>query len=203
MIKLMEGRIAMKTVLAMVAALAGGLLLATTARAQETGGWDSWPADQARQAAPAPQSAPAAPQAAPPAAEPVVPAPPSPPVAAAVTVAPRLAAPAPPQSAAGRWTYTEPYGWVWVPSGAAAYAVGNEPYAYLYTPVYGWTWYASPWGWGPYVAGVPFAHVWHAGPRLWYGGRWAAPRFAGRGLGHFGGFHGGFHGFHGGGHGRR
>lgn len=97
----------------------------------------------------------------------------------------------------GQWVLTQ-NGWVWVPSGATAYAVNGLPYAYLYTPTYGWSWYASPWGVGPFVWGPWIHRPWPGGyhayrfQRGWHGGY--AGGFAHRSFAHGGFAHGGFHG---------
>jgi hypothetical protein len=139
------------------------------------------------------------------------------PLAPAAPPPPPAATPAPqPPPAQGQWIDTPDYGWIWIPAGATAYAVGGVPSVYLYTPAYGWTWYASPWGWGPYVRGPWIGHpgpfgfrVWMPGAHAWYSR--GGPRVdvnvwghAGRGYyrhhggPHYGGNHGGW-----GGHGRR
>ena len=137
---------------------------------------------------------------------------PSPAAATPAPVAAPAPQPQPPRAErpSGEWQYTEAYGWVWIPAGTNAVAVGSEPYVYVYTPAYGWTWYVSPWGWGPYYVG-PWLHgPWRYSPRVWGGARgWYTPHgYVGRAGGWHGGgawhggggFRGGFHGggFHGG-----
>jgi hypothetical protein len=95
--------------------------------------------------------------------------------------------PAAPQASAakaappGQWTYTQQYGWVWMPYGdrfTSAPDAGEQPYMYVYGPAMGWCWVSAPWiwGWGP----VPFFGV--VGP--WRFGWW------GHGYGHWYGFRG-------------
>ncbi len=54
----------------------------------------------------------------------------------------------------GRWTYEQPYGYVWVPR--VSYA-DWRPYCYgrwVWYPIIGWTWVSSePWGWSVYHYG--------------------------------------------------
>jgi hypothetical protein len=144
------------------------------------------PATQPAQAAPV-QAAPS--QAAPPyyegapAEEGVEPAAPPPPAPASL--------PPPVVAATGQWVYVDGEGWVWVPAGAASYAVSDTPYAYVYTPSFGWGWCVSPWGWGPYSYGAwvhrPYwvGRGWAGWPH-YYGGRvvYGGPR---RGRGYYGG----------------
>jgi hypothetical protein len=146
-LKLMIGGAAMKTMVALLGSLSLVPMLAGSAMAQtaEENVRVEPPVAQEQQAAPRPQYAAPQPQAMPP---------------AQVAV-----------QAGGEWQYLDGEGWVWVPTGTAAYDVGSEPYAYLYTPSYGWTWYVSPWGWGPYRYGYWVRHPWH--PVGWHG-RWVA-----------------------------
>jgi outer membrane lipoprotein SlyB len=96
---------------------------------------------------------------------------------------PPPAAPAPPTAQsqtqqpatpAGQWSFTQQYGWVWMPYGVE-YAFtpdydNGEPYMYVYAPEEGWTWVAAPWlwGWGP----VPFLGVGGGARFGWYGHGW-------------------------------
>ena len=138
---------------------------------------------------------------------------PAPQVQQAQVPPPQYAAPPPqampPQVAVqsgGEWQYMDGEGWVWVPTGTAAYNVESQPYVYLYTPSYGWTWYVSPWGWGPYYRGG-WVHSPYWGRGAWghyagghpvFGGAHYGGGHSGHSGGHYGGGHYGGHG--GGGH---
>ncbi len=88
----------------------------------------------------------------------------------------------PPSVPEGEWAYTEQYGWVWMPYGAA-YAVTPEdeygdPYMYVYYPSTGWAWVEAPWlwGWGPaprfgVSAGVRYGWHGHGWGDHWRGHR--------------------------------
>ena len=77
-----------------------------------------------------------------------------------------------PGSAAGQWTYTSQYGWVWLPYGQRYTYVdtaGELAFSYAYYPASGWMWLASPWvlGFGPrpYWGTYGYNHfAWHARP---------------------------------------
>jgi hypothetical protein len=95
----------------------------------------------------------------------------------------------------GQWVYLADQGWTWVPGGASATAVNDQPYVYVYTPSGGWNWLASPWGWGPYYYG-PWALGY--GPGFW-GGYYHYGAFGGWHGGYGGGYRGGWGGgYHGG-----
>ena len=70
----------------------------------------------------------------------------------------------------GRWTYEQPYGYVWVPS---IYESDWRPYyhgRWVWYPIIGWTWVSSePWGWAAYHYGR-----WHW--RLGLGWHWIPTR---------------------------
>lgn len=108
--------------------------------------------------------------------------PPSPPPAEVPPPAPETPPPppskaqgqAPQPQATGQWVYTDQYGWVWMPYGAAysrapTDGTGN-PYMYVYYPTVGWTWVVAPWlwGWGP----VPHFGVYGGWHYRWYGHGW-------------------------------
>ena len=103
--------------------------------------------------------------------------------------------PVAPETATGQWVYTNQYGWVWMPYGAAYtyVAAGAYPDMYLYVPAYGWRWVVAPWVWGigphPYFGVYGWArYPWYGhGFGRWYGFRggpvWAAPRWGHPGWG--------------------
>jgi hypothetical protein len=70
----------------------------------------------------------------------------------------------------GRWTYEQPYGYVWVPS---VYESDWRPYyhgRWVWYPIIGWTWVSyEPWGWAAYHYGR-----WHW--RLGLGWYWIPTR---------------------------
>ncbi len=80
----------------------------------------------------------------------------------------------------GQWTFTQQYGWVWMPYGAAYTFTpdydNGDPYMYVYYPSAGWTWVTAPWlwGWGP----MPFVGVSGGVNFVWYGRGWG-PRWHG------------------------
>lgn len=108
---------------------------------------------------------------------------PSAPQPGSLPPAPPAVAPAPPASGSqvqqpgvppGQWVFTQQYGWVWMPYGAAYtftsdYENGN-PYMYVYYPSTGWTWVNAPWlwGWGP----MPFIGISGGMHFVWYGHGW-------------------------------
>jgi outer membrane lipoprotein SlyB len=102
-----------------------------------------------------------------------------PPPPSAVPPPPAMAAPstptAPPAAVpSGQWTYTQQYGWIWMPYGGVYTFTpdyeNGDPYMYVYYPRHGWVWVAAPWlwGWGPRPYFGP------AGPShfAWYGRGW-------------------------------
>ncbi len=116
------------------------------------------------------------------AAQPPTPAPTQPPPPPP-SQAPAPAPAGPSAPVTGQWVYTNQYGWVWMPYGAAYTHVppgGSPPVMYLYEPAYGWCWVDAPWvwGWGP----RPFFGV--LGPIRF--GWW------GNGYGHWYGYRGGY-----------
>jgi outer membrane lipoprotein SlyB len=106
------------------------------------------------------------------------------------TPAPEARPPPPPQSAgspspvpSGEWTFTQQYGWLWMPFGPE-YAFtpdydSGDPYMYVYHPGAGWLWLEAPWLWGwgprPYFrdAGVAVSFTWYG---QGWGERWAGRR---------------------------
>jgi outer membrane lipoprotein SlyB len=118
-------------------------------------------------------------------AQPSAPAPaaPPPPPAGTTPAPPQLQSRAqPPSVPDGEWAYTDEYGWVWMPYGAA-YTVtpdyeNGDPYMYVYYPSGGWTWVEAPWlwGWGPeprfgVSAGVRYGWHGHGWGEHWRGHR--------------------------------
>jgi hypothetical protein len=130
---------------------------------------------------------------------------PAPPAAQPMEAHPRPGAPQPPArpgataaAASGQWTYTQQYGWLWVPYDQSdTYVADNSALAYEYVwyPTYGWTWVVAPW-----VLGLGIAPFWGPlGPVhfAWYAHPWFR-----MGVGHLHPFWGrGFapHGWRGGG----
>jgi hypothetical protein len=121
------------------------------------------------------------------------------------------AVPAPAQSGpppAGQWTFTQQYGWLWMPYDQRYTNVVDDAalaYEYVWYPTFGWTWVVAPWvlGFGvtPYWgAHGPGAFAWYAHPWFRVGTAHLRPSW-GAGAGPRGSF--GRHGFGGGGHGRR
>ena len=117
------------------------------------------------------------------AAEPFGPAQPTSPEPGTMPPPPPAAAPAPPSPSSqlspsdvpsGQWTFTQQYGWVWMPYGAAYTFTpdyeNGDPYMYVYYPSAGWTWVTAPWlwGWGP----MPFVGVSGGVNFVWYGHGW-------------------------------
>jgi hypothetical protein len=113
-------------------------------------------------------------------------------------------APPPPQAApaaapSGQWTYTQQYGWLWMPYDQSYTHVADDSalaYEYVWYPGYGWSWVVAPW-----VLGLGVTPFWGSlGPVhfAWYAHPWFR-----MGVGHLHPYWG--HGFapggwHGGGH---
>jgi len=101
------------------------------------------------------------------------------PGAAPGSVVPSAAPGAPPPSVpgaappAGQWTYTQQYGWLWMPYDQRyTYVVDSASLAYEYVwyPTFGWSWVVSPW-----VLGLGVAPFWGAGGPMrfaWYSHPW-------------------------------
>jgi hypothetical protein len=75
----------------------------------------------------------------------------------------------------GQWVYTQQYGWLWMPYGAAYTSVASPTVAheFVYSPAYGWRWVSAPW-----VLGLGRAPHWgRLGPRQygWYARAWNRP----------------------------
>ena len=103
--------------------------------------------------------------------------------------------PGPSPALEGQWTFTDQYGWLWMPYDAAYTHVIPESalaYNYVYYPAFGWRWVVAPW-----VLGFGIAPRWGALGQArfaWYARPWfrvGAPYrpFRGPGWGHaaFGG----------------
>lgn len=94
-----------------------------------------------------------------------VPPPPAPPPAAQPQ-------PATGGAPAGQWTYTQQYGWIWIPYDRTYTVVQDDSaiaYEYVYYPAYGWRWVLAPWvlGFGPVPYWGPLGPVhfaWYAHP---------------------------------------
>jgi hypothetical protein len=108
---------------------------------------------------------------------------------------------------AGQWTYTQQYGWLWMPYDQSYTQVMDDAalaYEYVYYPAFGWSWVVAPWvlgfGVAPYWGALgPGRFTWYAHPWFRVGtahlhpswGHGAGPRGRfGSGGGHFGGGHG-------------
>ena len=119
---------------------------------------------------------------------------------------------APPPSApgaappAGQWTFTQQYGWLWMPYDQRyTYVVDSASLAYEYVwyPSFGWSWVVAPWVLGLGVTpfwgvGGPLRFTWYSRPWFRVGTAHLHPTW-GRDLAPRGAFARGF----GGGHGRR
>jgi hypothetical protein len=107
---------------------------------------------------------------------------------------------------AGQWTFTQQYGWLWMPYDQRyTYVVDSASLAYEYVwyPTFGWSWVVAPWVLGLGVtpfwgAGGPMRFAWYAHPWFRVGTAHLHPTW-GRDLAPRGAFGRGF----GGGHGRR
>jgi hypothetical protein len=110
---------------------------------------------------------------------------------------PPQAAPAAPQS--GQWTYTQQYGWIWMPYDQSYTHVADDSalaYEYVWYPGYGWSWVVAPWVlglgvtpfWGPLG---PIHFAWYAHPWFRMGVGHLHP-YWGHGFAP-GGWHGGGH----------
>ncbi|HEY8925735.1 MAG TPA: hypothetical protein VIU64_15215 [Polyangia bacterium] len=125
------------------------------------------------------------------------------PIAAPMAPAPSVPGTPPP---AGQWTYTQQYGWLWMPYDQRyTYVVDSASLAYEYVwyPTFGWSWVVAPWVLGLGVTpfwgvGGPVRFAWYSHPWFRVGTAHLRPTW-GRGLAPRGGFGRGF----GGGHGRR
>ena len=125
------------------------------------------------------------------------------PIAAPIAPAPSVPGAPPP---AGQWTYTQQYGWLWMPYDQRyTYVVDSASLAYEYVwyPTFGWSWVVAPWVLGLGVTpfwgvGGPVRFAWYSHPWFRVGTAHLRPTW-GRGLAPRGGFGRGF----GGGHGRR
>jgi len=125
------------------------------------------------------------------------------PIAASGAPAPSVPGGPPP---AGQWTYTQQYGWLWMPYDQRyTYVVDSASLAYEYVwyPTFGWSWVVAPWVLGLGVTpfwgvGGPVRFAWYSHPWFRVGTAHLRPTW-GRGLAPRGGFGRGF----GGGHGRR
>jgi len=77
-----------------------------------------------------------------------------------------------PPMPAGQWTYTQQYGWLWMPYDQRYTQVIDNAataYEYVYYPAFGWSWVLAPWvlGFGvPPYWGVlgPVHFAWYAHP---------------------------------------
>ena len=129
--------------------------------------------------APVPEPSQARPPGPPPAAGPPAPAFQTPPAPSAQPIelhqqtAPAAAPPA--QAVAmppGQWTYTQQYGWLWMPYDQRYTQVIDDAataYEYVYYPAFGWSWVIAPWvlgfGVAPYWGALGPAHfAWYAHP---------------------------------------
>ena len=159
---------------------------------------------------PAPAPAQARPPGPPPAAGPPAPAfqTPPPPSAQPMELHQQTAPTAPPGPAIamppGQWTYTQQYGWLWMPYDQRYTQVMDNAavaYEYVYYPSFGWSWVVAPWvlgfGVAPYWGALGPAHfAWYAHPWFRVGTAhlrpsWG-PGFAGHGgFGHAAGRGGG------------
>jgi hypothetical protein len=88
------------------------------------------------------------------------------------------ATPAPPPNAgaatpSGQWTYTQQYGWLWMPYDQRfTYVVDDAALAYEYVwyPTFGWTWVTAPWVLGFGV--TPYWGAYGPGHFAWYAHPW-------------------------------
>jgi hypothetical protein len=87
--------------------------------------------------------------------------------------APTPRAAPPPPAPAGQWSYTQQYGWIWIPYDRSYTDVVDDSalaYQYVYYPAYGWSWVLSPWvlGFGP----APYWGVFGPARFAWYAHPW-------------------------------
>ena len=125
--------------------------------------------------------------------------------------APQAVAPPPQQGvqapASGQWTYTNQYGWVYLPYAQNYTYVapdGGTAYTYAWYPTYGWRWIDSPWvlGWGPspYWGSYGYSRfAWNVHPWFHVGiYRGGYGYHNGYGYHTYGGYHGGYRTYGGG-----
>ncbi|MCA9556401.1 MAG: hypothetical protein KC933_40630 [Myxococcales bacterium] len=108
-------------------------------------------------------------------------APPPPPATPPAPQTPTAQAAAPATAVNGAWSYTQQYGWIWMPYGSVYtytpdYRYGY-PYMYVYYPAHGWLWLEAPWLWGwgprPYFTVTP-SYWWYRNQG--WGTGWVGPR---------------------------